>query len=228
MIHVAVRVRELVSSNVDALVSKAGDHRKMMRLLQSEIEESLITLHGDLSRTQRAHDRQAKGIEALASRAEEWTAKAKVAIDHGREDLARSALLAREGDRQRVSEAEAEAQAQVEKIAELEEAISELEAKREDMQGRIAALDSEAAASTTSASDTAKDSTVARRMDRIDALERRASFEDAAASQSADPASIEAEIAELEKASAIEAELAALKSAGTKKPAPKKRTAKKA
>jgi len=39
MITIAIRERELVSSNVDTLVSKAGDQRKMLRLLQSEIED---------------------------------------------------------------------------------------------------------------------------------------------------------------------------------------------
>jgi phage shock protein A len=226
MIHIAVRVRELVASNVDTLVSKAGDRRKMLRLLQSEIEESLVSLHGDLARGRRAAERQVKTIETMKEEAEGWTGKAKIAVDHGREDLARSALLAREGCRRRVCEAEADAAALSETIAEWEKAIGALEAKRIDLKDRIADLDR--ASGIARSAPAAQDSPVARRLDRIDALERRASYEDGPES-AVTSAAIEAEIAELERASAIEAELAAMKSAGApQSPPSKKRAARKA
>ncbi|HEY6964521.1 MAG TPA: PspA/IM30 family protein, partial [Erythrobacter sp.] len=99
MITIAIRVRELVSSNVDSLVSKAGDPRKMLRLLQSEIEETLIALHGDAAKAKRQRERMEDSATRLSAAAEEWTGKAKIAIDHGREDLARAALLTREAER---------------------------------------------------------------------------------------------------------------------------------
>ena len=80
----------------------------MLRLLQSEVEDALITLHGDVSKARRAHQRKAEAAQRLANTAEEWTGKAKVAVDHGREDLARAALLARESDRQKVEDMKAE------------------------------------------------------------------------------------------------------------------------
>ena len=99
MITIAIRAREIVSSNVDSLVSKAGEPRKMLRLLQSEIEETLIALHGDAARAKRQRERLSDTAARLAAGAEEWTGKAKIAIDHGREDLARAALLTREAER---------------------------------------------------------------------------------------------------------------------------------
>ena len=209
MITIAIRVREIVASNVDSLVSTAGDPRKMLRLLQSEIEETLIVLHGDAAKAKRQQARMEETAARLAAAAEEWTGKAKIAVDHGREDLARAALLTREAERAKAGEAAASAAALGEQIAEAASVIAELEAKRNSIAARIAELaKTEAAARPSAAADTHVD----RRIDRIDTLERRAGFADVPG-DTPSPSSLDEEIAGLQKASAIEAELAALKAA---------------
>lgn len=224
MITIAIRVRELVSSNVDNLVGKAGDPRKMLRLLQSEIEETLIALHGDAAKAKRQRDRLEDTAARIAAGAEEWTGKAKIAVDHGREDLARAALLTREAERAKAADATAAAAALGDQIAEAAAVITDLEAKRTAITARIAEMvKAEAAAKPAAAA--AADTHVDRRIDRIDALERRAGFVDASG-EAPSPASLDDEIAGLQKASAIEAELAALKAAAptpAKKAAGKKR-----
>jgi len=217
MITIAIRVREIVSSNVDSLVSTAGDPRKMLRLLQSEIEETLIALHGDAAKAKRQQARLEDTAARLAAGAEEWTGKAKIAVDHGREDLARAALLTREAERAKAAEAAEAATALGEQIAEAAGVIAELEAKRTAIAARIADLAKAEAAAKPGAA--AADTHVDRRIDRIEALERRAAFIDEPG-DSPSPASLDDEIAALQKASAIEAELAALKSAT---PAPAKK-----
>jgi phage shock protein A len=222
MITIAIRVREIVSSNVDSLVSTAGEPRKMLRLLQSEIEETLIALHGDAAKAKRQRERMAETATRLAAAAEEWTGKAKIAVDHGREDLARAALLTREAERAKAADAVASAAALGDQIVEVTGVIADLEAKRTAIAARIADLvKAETAAKALSAADSAVD----RRIDRIDALERRAGFVDVPG-EGPSPASLDDEIAGLQKASAIEAELAALKAtvpAPVKKAAGKKR-----
>lgn len=208
MIHIATRVRELVSSNIDSLVSKAGSQHKMLRLLQSEIEEALIGLHGDAAKAKRAHERQVEATSRLAAVAEEWTGKAKTAVDHGREDLARAALLARESDRKKVEELEAEVDALSGQVAELEEAITELEAKRENVGERIADLPAKANGS--GDTKTQGDSPTDRKLDRIDELDRRTNYAGERGEDVA-PADVDAEIAALSQASAIDAELEAMK-----------------
>ena len=218
MITIAIRVRELVSSNVDSLVSKAGEPRKMLRLLQSEIEETLIALHGDAAKAKRQRERMEDSATRLSAAAEEWTGKAKIAIDHGREDLARAALLTREAERAKAADATAAAEALGKQIEDAAAVIADLEAKRTAITARIAELaKAEMAAPAAPAGDTHVD----RRIDRIEALERRAGFAEGAA-ETPTSASLEDEIASLQKASAIEAELAALKAAA---PAPAKKAA---
>jgi phage shock protein A len=219
MITIAIRAREIVSSNVDSLVSKAGEPRKMLRLLQSEIEEALIALHGDAAKARRQQARMQETAARLAADAEEWTAKAKIAVDHGREDLARAALLTREAERAKAAdtaEAAAELSAQIEEAATV---ITELEAKRAAITARIAEL-----APTEAAAKPATDTHIDRRIDRIEALERRAEFA-AAPAATPSPTALDDEIAGLQQASAIEAELAALKAtaAPAKKTGGKKR-----
>lgn len=225
MITIAIRAREIVSSNIDNLVSKAGEPRKMLRLLQSEIEEALIVLYGDVAKARRQRDRLHDTAARLAAGAEEWTGKAKIAVDHAREDLARAALLAREAERAKASDATTAAAALNHKIEEAGAVIAELEAKRTTITGRI----SESAhhpVSETSAATTAE-RPIDRRIDRIEALERRAAFADSPVTASALlPTSLNNEIAGLQQASAIDAELAAMKTAPAPA-APAKRARKK-
>lgn len=210
MITIAIRAREIVSSNVDSLVSKAGDPRKMLRLLQSEIEETLIALHGDAAKARRQQVRLHDTAVRLAARAEEWTGKAKIAIDHGREDLARAALLTREAERAKAADATDAADALDGQIEDAAAVIADLETKRTAIAARIAELTQTAATESTSKS--TSESALDRRIDRIDALERRAGFADGPVDTSTpSPASLDDEIAGLQKASAIEAELAAMK-----------------
>jgi phage shock protein A len=225
MITIAIRAREIVSSNVDSLVSKAGEPRKMLRLLQSEIEETLIALHGDAARAKRQQSRLHDTAVRLAAGAEEWTGKAKIAIDHGREDLARAALMTREAERAKAGDAAAAATALDSQIADAATVIAELEAKRAAIAARITEL-TQAAAAVESAAKPGSESAIDRRIDRIDALERRAGFADLPTGDTPSPASLDDEIAGLQQKSAIEAELAALKAGAApsaKKAAGKKR-----
>jgi len=223
MITIAIRAREIVSSNVDSLVSKAGEPRKMLRLLQSEIEETLIALHGDAAKAKRQQGRLQDTAARLAAGAEEWTGKAKIAVDHGREDLARAALLTREAERAKAADAAASAAALDGQIAEAAAVIAELEAKRTAIAARIAELAQAEIAETPGKA--ASESSIDKRIDRIDALERRAGFADVPKGDTPSPASLDDEIAGLQQASAIEAELAAMK--GTAAPAAKKAAGKK-
>jgi phage shock protein A len=211
MMHLAVRVRELVSSNVEALIDKASNPAKMLGLLLTEVEENLIGLHGDLTRAQREHARLAQKAERVAADAEDWTAKAKTAVDHGREDLARAALLARESERRTADELAAEAEAMKTKLAEIETAIAELEAKRADVSARLAQV-------TPAPTKPGPDGRTARRMDRIDAIERRVGFVSESAGAAASLDGIDAEIAALGKDAAIAAELEAMKAQAKKTP----------
>ncbi len=95
MFRVAIQIKELISSNVTSVIEAASNPAKMLTMLQREIEESIIALTGERTRVSQAKRRLEASLVQNELREADWSDKAKVAMDHGREDLARQALLAR-------------------------------------------------------------------------------------------------------------------------------------
>lgn len=201
------RFGELVSSNVEALIDKASDPRKMLLLLRAEIEDSLLKLTRAKSKAAQQAEALAAQAKRKAGEAEEWTARAKLAMDKRREDLARSALLARESDRKTaksLQDQSAEAKAEV---AEIQATISELEARRAETQEKLDAIPAPAAKPLAGARANVADS----QRSRIADMEMRTGFSSDHASETVDPTQVEAEFVEMQRDSAIEAELAAMR-----------------
>lgn len=207
------RLGELVSSNVEALIDKATDPRKMLLLLRTEIEESILKLTEARSRASSRASKAARLAAQKAATADDWTAKAKLAMDKGREDLGRAALLAREGDRAAAQELAAEAETAKAEVAEIDAAIAELEAKRAETLAQLGAMPAPAR----SASGHSGNSGVAdRQRSRIDEMEMRTAFV-SDKEVPLDPAQVDEQLAELERDSAIDAELAAIRPAKGKR-----------
>ena len=213
---VIVQIRNLVSSNVGAAVESASNPAKLLRQLQREIEEGLIALQGEISRCARQHERMLAKAERLDASVEEWNAKARTAMDHDREDLARGALLAREDAKLQAASERTEADTLAASLEDLRAHQTALEAKLTEVRARHADVASATLASTPDGGD----SKAERMMDRIDQMERRIDFA-APASGEKSSAAIDAELAALARNTSVEADLAALKSA-TGKPAKRK------
>ncbi|WP_209346818.1 PspA/IM30 family protein [Pontixanthobacter sp. CEM42] len=217
--RIVVQVRELVSSNVTTMVEKASNPVKMLRLLRKEIEEADISLHGEIAKLTREKDRAAATAKKLADDAKSWSDKAKVAMDHDREDLARSALLAREDTKQQAEEQKVEAAKLGDDIADAESALEALKAKLDETNAQLREQEAHDAAGRSSGSSiAAKDSTTDKRMDRIANLERRVdhSLGDQPATAKSN-ASVEAEIASMQREASVDAELEKMRGGGKAK-----------
>ena len=219
MFRVAIQIKELISSNVTSAIESASNPAKMLTLLQREIEESIITLTGDRTRVSQSKKRLEAALAQHDLREADWGDKAKTAMDHGREDLARQALLAREDCRLEIARLKSEIAAAETSLAEIDAAVRELEAKREETRAQaraqIAADEAARAGSTGGAS------RAEAHLNRINTLGQRAQFATEDEAPSRTNASVESEIEKMRRASAIDAELAALKAAA---PAPAKKT----
>lgn len=220
MFERAKRVGQLVSSNVESLLDKASDPRKMLLLMRSEIEDSLVALQGDLARATRRADRLAENAKKRTAAAEDWTAKAKVAVDKGREDLARSALLARESDRRSAEQLEADAEGARREVHQIKQAIEELETKRAQTLEKLDELPKSAkrTACHTSSPQTGK---AERRLDNVAAMERRMDFS-VGRGHEVSSTDVDAEIDRLQQDSAIDAEIAAMAGKGKSRRKPKR------
>src|SRR5690606_5781106 len=141
MLHIAVQVRELVSSNISGMVEEATDPRKMLGLLRRQTAEAMISLQGDLARAQRRETRPAREASATDQSAGGWLGKAKFALDHDREDLARSAILAKEDALLQAQERSRAAALAGEEAREMEDALKQLECKLAETRTRLVQLD---------------------------------------------------------------------------------------
>lgn len=206
------RLGELVSSNVESLIDKATDPRKMLLLLRTEIEDSILKLTEARTKANSRAAKAARLAEQKSATADDWTAKAKLAMEKGREDLGRAALLARESDKSEAQDLTAEAEAARAEVAEIDSAIAELEAKRAETISQLEAMPAPAKAAAPSATSMAAD----RQRGRIDEMEKRTSFV-SDKEVPLDPAQVEEELAGLARDSAIDAELAAMRPAKGKR-----------
>ena len=89
---VFTRLRDIVSSNINAMLDTAEDPEKLIRLMVQEMEDTLIEVKancaGAIAGRKKAERAEAAARAAIA----EWHDRAGLAIDRGREDLAREAL----------------------------------------------------------------------------------------------------------------------------------------
>ena len=95
------RMTDIINSNLNALLDKAEDPEKMVRLIIQEMEEALVEVRSTSARAIADRKELLRRQEWLTAEAGEWERKAEVAIGKGRDDLAKGAL----GERNKASEA---------------------------------------------------------------------------------------------------------------------------
>ena len=134
------RFSDIVNSNINAILDKAEDPEKIVRLMIQEMEDTLVEVRSAAARSIADKKDLNRKIEALENERDDWDEKAELAMRKGREDLARAALI----EKSRVATAvEAFKQDYVsvdEGLAKLNEDIARLEAKLEDAKARQKAL----------------------------------------------------------------------------------------
>ena len=121
------RFRDIVSSNINAMLDKAEDPEKLIRLMIREMEDTLIELKASCAEVMANRKKTERQLDNARSREEDWNAKAELAVVKGRDDLAREALL----EKRRLSE----------RADALERELTESNALVEQYQGDIRQLE---------------------------------------------------------------------------------------
>lgn len=87
------RVRDIISSNINSMLESAEDPEKMVKLMIREMEDTLVEVKASCAGAMASRKKAQREIGEIASRADDWADKAELAIERGREDLAREALV---------------------------------------------------------------------------------------------------------------------------------------
>ncbi len=124
------RATEIVNSNINALLDKAEDPEKMVRLIIQEMEETLVEVRTTSARAIADRKTLSRRQEFLEKDVVEWERKAELAIRKDRDDLARGALAER-------AKAEAAAEALVKESAALDETLAKLNDDMETLQAKL-------------------------------------------------------------------------------------------
>lgn len=102
------RFRDIISSNINSMLDRAEDPEKLIRLMIQEMEDTLVEIKAACARTMASRTRVNRALEDVRRRAQSWEAKAQLAIEKGREDLAREALVEKRNYHDQVTGLEAE------------------------------------------------------------------------------------------------------------------------
>jgi phage shock protein A len=87
------RFRDIISSNINAMLDKAEDPEKLIKLMIREMEDTLVEIKTACAGVMASEKKIQRQLESHRSRRRYWGEKAELAVNKGRDDLAREALI---------------------------------------------------------------------------------------------------------------------------------------
>ena len=211
------RARDIIAANFTELLDRSEDPARMIRMIIVEMEETLVEIRATAARSIADIKEMRAGMARLEAVSDNWTDKASLALEKGREDLARAALVEKQkaadmadGLRSEIAGIEQVLRGYEADIAKLQAKLSEARSRQASIANRIESAMTRARTSEMLHGGRTEDAFA-----RFEVLERRADLAEghADALGLGRTKSLEEEIAELKAADQVDAELEQLKAA---------------
>jgi len=87
------RFRDIVSANINSMLDRAEDPEKMIRLMIREMEDTLVEIKSSCAGVMANGKTVQRQCNEARTRERTWSDKAALAVERGRDDLAREALI---------------------------------------------------------------------------------------------------------------------------------------
>lgn len=87
------RFRDIINSNISAMLDKAEDPEKLIKLMIREMEDTLVEIKASCAGVMANSKKAQRQMEEVRSRGKYWEERATLAVTKSRDDLAREALV---------------------------------------------------------------------------------------------------------------------------------------
>lgn len=134
------RFTDIINSNINAILDKAEDPEKMVRLIIQEMEETLVEVRTQSAKLIADKKELNRRIVRLQQEAQDWESKAEIALSKGREDLARAALKEKQAAEEAGMTIETDLEVIDQNLEKLSGDIAQLQQKLSDAKTRQKAL----------------------------------------------------------------------------------------
>ena len=201
------RFKDIVNSNINSLLDKAEDPEKMLRLMIGEMEDTVIDLKTTTAARMAEAIRSEKKVDEAKATVDRWQARAELAIEKGKDDLAREALVEKKHAQEVYERALENISSLKKSVEEGKEEIRTLEDKIKAAKDKLASLQREQARA-----QERRDSSVnlnARFEEMENRINRMNAYNDL--SKKSEEKSAEEKFSEMEKNDEIEAEIERIK-----------------
>lgn len=217
------RLGDIINSNINAILDRAEDPEKLIRLIIQEMEDTLVEVRSSAVKTVAEKKELERKLSDIRRESEDWQRKAEFALSKDRDDLAKGALVAKAKLAEAADSMAAELGRLDEALSKTNEDIAALQQKLADAKAREKALIARHKTATNQLKVRTQlyDNRIGDAFARFEQVERNLDVLEGKAEVLAmgQKKSLADEIADLEADSKVESELAALKARMAQKPA---------